>query len=86
MQEYEAKLVIDWGQGFRAWRQRAHKKNKKILEIRPQFREEQFPGHMKFMRRLGELNNIYPLWRTRLEEKGIYLLVFDDGMIFWVAH
>ena len=80
MQEYEAKLVIDWGQGFIAWHQRAHRQNKAVLEIRAQLKEEPFPGYMKFMRRLAELNDIYPLWRTRLEEKGIYLLVFDDGM------
>jgi len=81
MHEYQAKLVIDWGAGKRQWRQLAFKQNKPVLEIRPQFREEQFPGYINFLRCLGELNNIYPSWRARLEErKGIYLLAFDDGM------
>jgi hypothetical protein len=81
MRDYEAKLVIDWGSGKKAWRQRASNQNKTVLEIRAHFMEEPFPRYMNFKRRLGDLKNIYPSWRSRLEErKGIYLLVFDDGM------
>jgi hypothetical protein len=36
MQKCEEKLVIEWGAGYRAWRQRAKRQNKKVLEIRPQ--------------------------------------------------
>jgi len=81
MQEYEGKLVIDWGPGTRQWRQLARNHNKIVLEQRRRFREEQFPGYANFRHRLGELKNIYPSWRMPLEAaRGIYLLVFDDGM------
>jgi hypothetical protein len=81
MRDFEAKLVIDWGPGQRAWRQRASSRNKTVLEIRAQFMEEPFPRYMNFSRRLGDLKNIYPSWKARLEERrGIYLLAFDDGM------
>jgi len=81
MRDYEAKLVIDWGPGKKAWRQRASNKDKTVLELRAHFVEEPFPRYLNFKRRLGDLKNIYPSWRARLEErKGIYLLVFDDGM------
>jgi hypothetical protein len=80
MQNYREKLVIEWGPGKLAWRQRAHEQNKIILEIRAHPKEEPFPHYINFLRRLGELNNIYPSWQPRLKErKGIYLLTFDDG-------
>ena len=39
MQDYEEKLVIEWGAGNLAWRQKAHDRNKIILEIRARPRE-----------------------------------------------
>jgi hypothetical protein len=83
MQEYEEKLVIDWGPGKLAWRQRANEKNgnKHVLEIRAQAKQAPFPGYIKFRCQLGELVSIYPSWQQRFEEgKGVYLLTFDDGM------
>jgi hypothetical protein len=80
MQNYQEKLVIEWGPGKLAWRQRAHEQNKIILEIRARPKEKPFPYYVNFLHRLGELNNIYPSWQTRLKEhKGVYLLTFDDG-------
>jgi len=81
MQDYEEKLVIEWGPGKLAWRQHAHKQNKIILEIRAQPKEEPFPHYVNFSRRLGDLRSIYSSWEARLKErKGVYLLTFDDGM------
>jgi hypothetical protein len=81
MQEYEEKLVIDWGAGKLAWRQKAHMHNKLVLEIRARPKDEPFPPYVNILRRLGELRNISPSWKTRLKErKGVYLLTFDDGM------
>jgi hypothetical protein len=81
MQEYEEKLVIEWGPGKLAWRQHAHEQNKIILEIRARPKEEPFPHYVNLLRRLGDLRTIYPSWQTRLKErKGVYLLTFDDGM------
>ena len=81
MQDYVEKLVIEWGAGKLAWRQKAREHNKIILEIRPKAKEEPFPPYVNFLRRLEDLRNIYPSWLTRLKErKGVYLLTFDDGM------
>jgi hypothetical protein len=80
MQDYEEKLVIEWGPGKLAWRQRAHEQNKIILEIRARPNEEPFPQYVNLLRRLGDLGSIYPSWQARLKEcKGVYLLTFHDG-------
>lgn len=80
MQEYEEKLVIEWGSGKLAWRQRAHEQNKTVLEIRAHAKDEPFPPYINFLWRLGDLASPYPGWPVRLEAKGVYLLTFDDGM------
>jgi hypothetical protein len=81
MRDYEEKIVIEWGAGKLAWRQKAREHNKTILEIRPKAKEEPFPLYVNFLRRLDDLRNIYPSWPARLKErKGVYLLTFDDGM------
>jgi hypothetical protein len=81
MQDCEEKLVIEWGAGKLAWRQKAHQHNKNILEIRARPKEEPFPPYVNFLRRLEDLRNVYPSWQTRLKERrGVYLLTFDDGM------
>ena len=81
MQDYEEKLVIDWGAGTRSWRQRAHLQDKMVLEIRAQANEPPFPRYVDLHRRLSDLANTYPSWRTQLAAaKGVYLLTFDDGM------
>lgn len=45
MQEYEEKLVVEWGPGKLAWRQRAHEQNKMVLEIRAKGKELPFPQY-----------------------------------------
>jgi len=81
MQEYEEKLVIEWGPAKLAWRQLAHMQNKIVLEIRAQRKDEPFPPYLNFMHKVRGLNGIHPSWQVRLKErKGVYLLTFDDGM------
>ncbi len=81
MLEYEEKLVVEWGPGKRKFRQRAHEQNKIVTEIRAQPKDEPFPPYISLLRRLGDLQSIYPSWQVRLgERKGVYLLTFDDGM------
>ncbi|MGC2110113.1 MAG: hypothetical protein WA655_11395 [Candidatus Korobacteraceae bacterium] len=83
MQEYEEKLVIEWGPGKLAWRQRAQERNNKIvLEIRAQARDKPFPPYINLLLpRLEDLNSIPASWEARLKEhKGVYLLTFDDGL------
>lgn len=73
--EFEAKLVIDWGRGALAWLQRADKQNKKVLEIRRAFIEEDWPGYLQFLKPLSEITDLPPAWVSRLKEaRGIYLL------------
>jgi hypothetical protein len=38
------KLLIDWGPGDRAWIQRADRQDKRIMELRTEFKEPDFPG------------------------------------------
>jgi hypothetical protein len=73
--EFEAKLVIDWGRGALAWVQRADNQNKKVLEIRPAFIEEAWPGYLQFLKPLSEISDLPPAWVLLLKEaRGIYLL------------
>ncbi len=80
LQEFEGKLVIDWGRG-RNFRQIASKQNKAVVEIRPAMTEPPFPRYINFTHRLGDLHNVWSSWQERLREsKGVYLLAFEDGM------
>ncbi len=47
------KLFVEWGDGARAWVQRAEKQNKSISELHREFKEEDFPGYLRFQ-------NIFP--------------------------
>jgi len=82
MQEFEEKLIIEWGPAKLAWRQiTSEKNNKVVLEIRSKVKDEPFPPYVNFLWRLGDLDSTYPSWQIRLEaQKGVYLLTFDDGM------
>jgi hypothetical protein len=74
--DYGARIVIDWGTGFRSWVQRAAKQDKPVLEIRRKASEERFPGFTSFRRELNSLASVPPDWRTILSAvKGVYLLV-----------
>jgi hypothetical protein len=73
--EFDGKLVIDWGKGFLKWVQRADKQDKRVLELRSAFKEEDWPGYLKFIAPLSAIANLPSHWRDRLREaKGIYLL------------
>ena len=69
------KMLIDWGSGKRAWIQRPDKRNKPVVELRRQFKEEDFPGFINFVRPLSELNRLPTEWICALSSsKGVYLL------------
>jgi hypothetical protein len=59
MQEYEERLVIEWGLGFLAFIQRARTQNKTVLEIRARPKEPSFPRYINFSHRLSELADTY---------------------------
>ena len=75
LSEYVGKLYIEWGEGYRAWVQRAEGQEKPIVELRRAVREPDFPGYLNFLRQLSEIENLPESWRTALAaSKGVYLL------------
>lgn len=73
--DLQGKLFIDWGSGTRAWVQRAENQNKRMVELRPQFREPEFPGFLNFIKPLSEIEAMPATWIAVLKEAaGVYLL------------
>ena len=71
--DLEGKVFIDWGGGTRAWVQRAE--NKPIIELRPEFKEPDFPGFLNFMEPLSKVAGLPKTWIANLKQAtGIYLL------------
>jgi hypothetical protein len=75
MSDFIGKMIIDWGEGTRSWIQRADNQNKRILELRKQFKEDDFPGFLNFIKPLSEIEKIPNGWINVLKNsRGIYLL------------
>ncbi len=75
LQEYVGKLLIDWGRAARAWVQRADKQDKSITELRPAFKEDEFPGFMNFISAVSGLPKLPKAWVTALRAtRGVYVL------------
>jgi hypothetical protein len=75
LHEYIGRLLIEWGPGKLAWIQRADQQNKKITELRKEFKEPEFPGFLNFIMPLSKLNKIPVSWKSVLQSsKGIYLI------------
>jgi hypothetical protein len=69
------KLFIEWGQGALAWIQYADRNDKKVSELRREFREEEFPGYLNFVEPLSRMNSLPIGWQAALKlANGIYLL------------
>lgn len=69
------RLIIAWGDGERAWAQRADKQDKTVVELRKEFKEPDFPGYLKFIKRLLEMNTLPQSWISVFKSsRGIYLL------------
>jgi hypothetical protein len=74
LKEYSGLLFIDWGGSPRAWVQ-SKKPDKIITELYREPNEEEFPGFLKFIKQLSEINLLPSEWITMLQnQKGIYLL------------
>lgn len=73
--EYEGRLVIDWGPGTRSWRQRAHLQHKPIIEIRRTILDVEWPGYMDLSITEKEILGLAPNWEAKLSAaNGVYLL------------
>jgi hypothetical protein len=74
-EEFDGKLLIDWGKGTRSWVQRADRQDKRVMELRKEFKEPDFPGFLHFKEPLSKLDKLPKEWIAALQScKGIYLL------------
>jgi hypothetical protein len=73
--EFSGKLVIDWGPGMRAWIQRADNQDKRVVELRREFKEPDFPGFLDFFCPLSGVKKLPKTWEAILKvSRGVYLL------------
>jgi hypothetical protein len=69
------KLFIDWGPGKRTWIQRADRQEKRIIELRAEFKEPDFRGFLNFIEPLSKLDTLPKGWVAALQTcGGVYLL------------
>jgi hypothetical protein len=75
MADLVGKLFIDWGPGALAWVQYADRNDKIVTELRPAFKEEDFPGFLNFIQPLSKLDKLPKSWEGVLRSsQGVYLL------------
>lgn len=79
LSDYAGHLIIDWGKGFRSWVQRADRRDKPVLEIRKEVREQPFPGFAQFCWDIDQIAAVPLSWQEVLKSvKGVYLLVCKE--------
>lgn len=72
---YRGRLCIDWGDGFRAWVQRANRQEKRITALIPE-PAPPFPGWARLTANLADVPALPEAWRQMLSaSRGVYLLV-----------
>jgi hypothetical protein len=75
LNDCSGRLYIDWGEGTRAWVQRADRRNKPIIELRRRFEDPDFPGFNEFIEPLSRIESLPKGWKDALRSsRGIYLL------------
>lgn len=76
---YRGRVIIDWGDGERAWVQRADSKDKPIIEIRKQREDPAFPGFSTFRQALNQIEAVPVSWSEVLRNaRGVYLIAHRD--------
>jgi len=79
LSEYRGRLTVKWGDGYRAWVQRAHKQDKELAEIRRTVGDPPFPGFLDFREKLSGLAAVPLSWREALSSvRGVYLLTCPE--------
>lgn len=77
---YVGRLVVEWGDGARAWVQRADNQDKNIIELRKHRSDPDFPGFARFKCELGDVEALYGSWSSVLRHaRGVYLLVHRES-------
>jgi hypothetical protein len=75
LHDLAGRLVIEWGDGERAWIQRPDRQDKIVVQIRDRFREPDFPGFTRFVSALSKVEGIPSSWAAALKAtRGVYLL------------
>jgi hypothetical protein len=73
--DLSGRLTIEWGEGARAWIQRAELQNKPVAEIRKRDADPEFPGFLNFMATLSQIEALPLTWiATFKASRGVYLL------------
>jgi hypothetical protein len=73
--DLKGRVIIEWGDGTRAWVQRADNQNKHIIEVRSEFKEPDFPGFLNFTKPLSKVEGLPRTWVEHLKHTtGVYLL------------
>ncbi len=84
--DYRGRLVVDWGEGYRSWIQRAHRKDKPVIELRRTVGDPPFPGLLEFRTKLSQLLQVPPTWRSVLESvSGVYVLTHPENGRLYVG-
>lgn len=79
LSDYAGRLWIDWGPGTRAIFQKAVSGPKTIVELKRTIREEPFPGFLKLIRNLSQIETMPATWQAALAgTRGIYLLTCPE--------
>ncbi|MFG1292732.1 GIY-YIG nuclease family protein [Xanthobacter versatilis] len=75
LDDMKGRLIIDWSVGQKSWVQYADRRDKLIVELRRVFKEEPFPGYLRFRSQLSLISKLPQSWRTILSiARGVYLL------------
>jgi hypothetical protein len=89
-EDFEDRIIIDWGKGTRSWHQRLSEKE--VFEVLPKGYVTHFPGYFNFVLSFEELSNIiknpFPNreWHQLLSQvAGIYLIVDSQSGLQYVG-
>lgn len=75
LQDLIGRLAVAWGSGTRSWRQLAGRQNKPVIELSRELAEPEFPGFIRFVARLSEVESMPRAWKAALSSVGgVYLL------------
>ena len=75
LSEFEGRIILDWGDVYRARIQRAAGTPKQILEIQRRFEDPPFPGPQDFVVNLSRISSLPQTWQYILGSyRGIYAL------------
>jgi len=86
LSELSGRLFVDWGDGARAWVQRADRQDKPVIELKRFRFEPPFPGLLAFREPISKVPALPASWCVPLSAtKGVYLLACPDTGVQYVG-